>query len=100
MDVSSRNTVDTREPAANALQPAYVQTLHGLLEATIAPDTNVIKQVSDRDRATTCRIDCDYGSDKAPPRASSAVFSVICAAVVPVPKGCNRANEQPLHNGC
>lgn len=34
-------------------QPQYIQTLHQLLEATIAPDTNVIKAVSHSQETVT-----------------------------------------------
>lgn len=44
MDVSSCRNIETL--AYPRSQAQYIQTLHQLLEATIAPDTNVIKAVS------------------------------------------------------
>jgi hypothetical protein len=44
MDVSILTATSPLCPSSSR-QPAFVQNLHQLLEGTIAPDTNVIKQV-------------------------------------------------------
>lgn len=48
MDVSHPAIVSHAMKMLIVPQPNYISQLHQLLEATIAPDTNVIKQVSHR----------------------------------------------------